>query len=302
LSRSRTPYQFGLKNFIKKMKLWSSDFVFSAPWKQTTEAVWKKYPNDDMTNVAHIDVIERKITKDGILVTTRLFGSHFSFPYIITQLLGLPEMCYAIEHSEVDLTNQKMTMRTVNYTFGSVLMAREKLVYSPNKDNPNETHLKQGAKVQINGKLNGKFASYFEQMLVDGFDSTSKVGRRALQKVLNTITVENILNTVKLELEELSSNMDEAVTKFDVEYTNITEKVIELSKDLEAASDMLNSEIQSFSNKIHTEFIQLITSLNSELTEVVIKLNLPESEFNLSNIRLCDAVIQAGISGKTENS
>lgn len=91
-----------------------------------------------MKNVAHIDVIERRITEDGKLVTTRLFGSHFSFPYLITQLLGLPEMCYAIEHSEVDLANQKMTMRTVNYTFGSVLMAREKLVYSSSKDNPNE--------------------------------------------------------------------------------------------------------------------------------------------------------------------
>merc|ERR1712142_1147587 len=96
LSRSRTPYQFGLKNFIKKMKLWSSDFVFSAPWKQTTEAVWKKYPNDQMPNVAFIDVIDRKITEDGRLLTTRLFGSQFSFPKLITTLLGLPEMCYAI--------------------------------------------------------------------------------------------------------------------------------------------------------------------------------------------------------------
>jgi len=279
------------------MKLWSSDFIFNAPWKQTTEAVWKKYPNDQMPNVAFIDVIDRKVTEDGKLLTTRLFGSKFSFPSLITHLLGLPEMCYAIELSEVDLKNQKMTLQMINYTFGSVLMAHEKLVYSPNKNNSNETHLKQGAKVQINGIT---FANYFEQMLVDRFDSTSKVGRKALQNVLKTITVENILNTVKTELNEISSDIDKAVTKFDVEY-NITEKVIELSKDLEAASDMLNSEIQSFSNKLYTDFLQLIRSLDSELSEVVVKLNLSDSELNLSNIRLSDAVNQAGISAKTES-
>jgi len=279
------------------MKLWSSDFIFNAPWKQTTEAVWKKYPNDQMPNVAFIDVIDRKVTEDGRLLTTRLFGSQFSFPSVITHLLGLPEMCYAVELSEVDLKNQKMTMRMINYTFGSVLMAHEKLVYSPNKDNPNETHLKQGAKIQINGIT---FSNYFEQMLVDRFDSTSKVGRKALQNVLKALTVENILNAVQTELDELSSDIDRAVTK--LEY-NITEKVIELSKDLDTASDMINTEIQSFSNKLHTDFLQLIRSLNSELSEVAIKLNLPESsDLKLSDLGLYDAVKQAGISGKSENS
>lgn len=281
------------------MKLWSSDFVFSAPWKQTTEAVWKKYPNDQMPNVAFIDVIDRKITEDGRLLTTRLFGSQFSFPKLITTLLGLPEMCYAIELSEVDLKTQKMTLRMINYTFGSVLTANEKLVYSPCKDNPNETHLKQGAKVQINGI---SFANYFEQMLVDRFDATSKLGRKAMQNVLQAITVENILNTIKKELNELSSDIDKTVTKLDTEYS-ITERIQELSKDLDTASSMINSEIQSYSNKLHSEFLQLIHSLDSELSQVAVKVELAgHSNVDLTNIRLYDAVKQAGITTKTNES
>lgn len=281
------------------MKLWSSDFVFSAPWKQTTEAVWKKYPNDQMPNVAFIDVIDRKITEDGRLLTTRLFGSQFSFPKLITTLLGLPEMCYAIELSEVDLKTQKMTLRMINYTFGSVLTANEKLVYSPCKDNPNETHLKQGAKVQINGI---SFANYFEQMLVDRFDATSKLGRKAMQNVLQAITVENILNTIKKELNELSSDIDKTVTKLDTEYS-ITERIQELSKDLDTASSMINSEIQSYSNKLHSEFLQLIHSLDSELSQVAVKVELAgHSNVDLTNIRLYDAVKQAGITTKTTES
>jgi len=277
------------------MKLWSSDFIFHAPWKQTTEAVWKKYPNELNPNVLTIDVIDRTITDDGRLLTTRLFGSRFSFPQLIVKLLGLPEMQYAIEFSEVDLKSQKMTQRTVNYTFGSVLTVNEKLVYSINKDNPNETHLKQGAKIHINGI---SFANYFEQMIVDTFDATSHKGRQAVQNVLNVITVENILDAVANELNELKSDIDNAVNKFDSEY-NITERVLELTKDLETASDMINDEIQSFSSKLQTEFLELANNLDSELSRVVISLEIPEQD---SKVGLYEAVKQAGISGKTRKS
>lgn len=155
------------------MKLWSSTFTFNAPWEKTTEAVWKKYPSEDTPHVVHIDVIDRKVTEDGRLLTTRLFGSQFNFPQFITSMLGLPEMCYAIELSEVDLKTQKMTLRMINSTFSSVLSVDEKLVYTPNTDNSTETYLSQGATVNINGI---PFNNYFEDMLVNRFDATAQLG------------------------------------------------------------------------------------------------------------------------------
>ena len=128
-------------------------------------------------------------------------------------------------------------------------------------------------------------------------------GRKAIQNVLKKITIENILSTVTNELHELSSDVDQAASKLDFEF-NITERVLELSKDLEQATSMINSEIQLFSNKLHTEFLQLIRTLNSELSQVVVKIKLSEhgSNVDLSKISLCEAVTQAGISGKSRNS
>jgi len=272
------------------MKLWSSNFVFNAPWSQTTEAVWKKYPNEQMPNVSHIDVIDRKVTQDGKLQTTRLIGSRFNFPQLITSLLGLPEMCYAIEVSEVDLKTQKMTLRTVNSTFDSVLSVNEKLVYSPSSDDPNHTHLKQSSKVNINGI---PFTSYFEDLIISGFEATSKLGRTAMQNVLNKITVENILNTVTNELHQLSHDIDSAASQF-----NIVDRISELSQDLDRASSMIESEIQHISDKLHSELLQLLQTLDTEVSQISVKINLSEhgSDLESSKIGLFEAVMKAGIS------
>lgn len=283
------------------MKLWSSDCVFNAPWKQTTEAVWKKYPNDEMPNVRHIDVLDRKVTSDGKLLTTRLIGSEFNFPQLITSILGLPSMCYAIEYSEVDLIAQKMTLQTLNSTFCSVLSVNEELTYTPNIENPKETVLKQTAKVHINGI---PFTDYFEDMIVSRFDSTSKNGRKALQKVLDILTIENIINHVTSELRQLSHEVDCTTCRFKDVFC-ISEKMGELSKDLNQASSMINSEFRYYSNKFQAEVTQVLENLDNELSQISVKIGLLDvkggelslhgDELITSKIGLFDAVMKAGI-------
>lgn len=275
------------------MKLWSINHIFNAPWKHTSEAVWKKYPNDQQPNVKTIDVLDRKVTADGRLVTTRLFGSQFAFPSLIVSLLGLPDICYAIEYSEVDLKTQTMSLRMINSTFGSVLSVDEKLVYTPNPLNSNETILKQGARINISGI---PFTNYFEEMLVSRFDASSKIGRSAVQKVVNTITVENILNAVTKELHALSCEVDAAANRID-DVLCISEKMSELAKDLDRASGMINTEIKCFSDKLHSELEQIIRSLESELSQISVKVNLNEfgPAFESSKTGLLEAVVRAGI-------
>lgn len=276
------------------MKFWSSACEFDAPWKQATEAVWKKYPNEHQPNVQHIDVLDRKITADGKLLTTRLFGSHFSFPKLITTLLGLPEICYAIEQSEVDLKTQQMTQRMINLTFGSVLTVNEKLVYSQSKENPSKTCLDQSAKVTIAGI---PFPDYFENMIVTRFDSTSTLGRKAIQQKIQTVTVEGILNTIERELSVLTSEINRAT--LDMKF-NLTERVLELYRDLDRAAGLINTEIQSFSEKLQSEFLQVIKTLDSELSQVVVKLRLSENgdAIELSRISISEAVQRAGITAQ----
>ncbi|XP_065676441.1 PRELI domain containing protein 3A-like [Hydra vulgaris] len=277
------------------MKLWSTEHVFSHPWKQVTEAAWRKYPNELNPNVLAIDVLDRNVLEDGRLVTTRIFGTQWIFPKVITTLLGMPEMCYAIESSEVDMKNEKMTLKMINYTFWGILAVEEKLVYQPNKENPNETRLTQGAKIQINGL---QFANYFEGVIAKNFESTSIKGRTALEQVLHKIKIENFYLTLAKKIEELSLDIDKAATFIDEELS-VTERIKELTDDLDKASSIINSEVKHFSTKIQNDLKHLFNDLNADLHEiqktVVVRDTNPRSS-------LVAAVQQAGITAKSNTN
>lgn len=273
------------------MKLWSVSDIFSAPWRYTTEAVWKKYPNDQQPHVKSIDVLDRRVTADGRLLTTRLFGSQFNFPSMIIQLLGLPDMSYAIEYSEVDLATQTMTLRTINSTFGSVLLVDETLVYTPSRESPSQTHLEQSAKIGISGI---PFSSYFEDMIIDNFGKNSAIGRSAVQKMVSTLGVENIISRVTKELQLLSQEVDTAANRMD---DKLSEKMSELAKELDEASCMVNEEIKYISHRLHSEMLHVLNGLEKELSHISVKVNLSKHgcTFESSKSGLFDAVMRAGI-------
>jgi len=279
------------------MKLWSTEHIFSHPFKKVTEAAWRKYPNEQNTNVVAIDVLDRNVTSEGKIHTTRIFGSHWHLPQLITALLGMPEMCYAVEHSEVDLKNEKMTLNMINYTFWGILAVEETLVYEPNKENINETLLTQSAIISINGI---QFSSYFEGVLVNNFESTSQKGRSALEQVLNKIKVENMLDAVRYELTELSSDLDKATAKFDSEY-HVSDRIQNISEDLDRATSFINTELQHVSSKLKNEFDTLVNKLDTEIHQISIELKT-KNDINSSNQQtLTSAVKQAGITAIQSN-
>jgi len=273
------------------MKLWTTEHTFSHPWKKVTEAAWKKYPNELNTNVTAIDVIDRKVTDNGKLYTTRIFGSTWNLPTFITTLLGMPDSCYAVEHSEVDVKNERMVLKMINYTFWGILAVEETLVYEPDKENPNQTSLTQGAKISVNGI---HFSNYFEDVICTNFESTSQKGRKALQQVLTKLEVESIISTVTKEIQELSADIDKATSKINEEF-HISEKLQGLSKDLDKATSIINSELQLFSEKLTSEFSNLISKLDTELDQITIKVSSYD-DGAFSNIGLSAAVKQSGIS------
>jgi len=276
------------------MKYWSVYDIFTEPWARTTEAVWKKYPNDEQPHVKSIDVLDRKVTADGRLLTTRLFGAQFSFPSLIVSLLGLPDMSYAIEYSEVDLKTQTMTLRQVNSTFGSVLLMDETVRYRPDAQNSNLTQLKQSARIGISGI---PFNGYFEGLIVDGLHKNSAVGRSVVLKTVKTLGVEYLIDGVTAELRELSQEIDNTASRIE---DTLSEKMAELAKDLDQASGMINDEIRKITRSCHSEMLQILNGLESELTQVSVKINLSEHgcTFESAKTGLLEAVIRAGITVK----
>lgn len=276
------------------MKLWTKEHTFSHPWREVTEAAWKKYPNEHNTNVTAIDVIERKVSEDGLLSTTRIFGSNWNFPALLATVLGLPEQCYAVERSEVDLNKQTMTLKMVNYTFLGILAVEETLVYAASKDNPKETQLTQDAKISVNGI---SFSGYFEDLVVSNYDSNSVKGRTAIEQVVNKIKIENILDAVTEELQELKTDIDNATTKLNNEF-HVTEKLEELTEDLDKATNLINTELSRFSTFLSEEFHQLVKRLSSELDQITVRVGNIDSDLNTKKINLSDAVKNAGIGVK----
>jgi len=273
------------------MKLYSVSDVFNAPWKCTTEAVWKKYPNEKQTSVKHIDVLDRRVTEDGRLLTTRLFGAELSFPSLIVSLLGLPDMCYSIEYSEMDLKSQTFILRTFNSTFSSFCSVDEKLVYSPSRDDPSRTELQQSYKVSA---FNIPLAGRFEDTMIGDIKKNSAIGRSVVKNLVSTLSVENIIDRVTLELRELSQELALNANRID---DALSEKMAELAKDLDRASGMINNEIQHISHRVHSEMLQILDGLENELSQIADKVNLSQHgfEFESSKMGLLEAVMKAGI-------
>merc|ERR1712059_128629 len=209
------------------MKLWSSEYIFRHPWNTVTEACWRKYPNEMNPNVKAIDVVDRKITDDGRLLTTRIFGSHWNLPTLITSLLGMPEMCYAVEHIEVDPKVKRMTLKMINYTFMGLMAVEETVVYEPSISDPNITLMTQGAKISVTGV---SFKDYFDGVIVNNFSSNSSNGRLALEQV--------IAKKVNFEFTQFVNKIDQELSQIHISVTPTLEAAV--SSEISGGSSRLS--------------------------------------------------------------
>lgn len=195
-------------------------------------------------NVKAIDVVDRKITDDGRLLTTRIFGSHWNLPSLITTLFGMPEMCYAVEHIEVDPKLKRMTLKMINYTFLGLMAVEETVVYEPSISDPNITLMTQGAKISVTGV---SFKDYFEGVIVNNFSANSSNGRMALEQVIAKINLEDIMDAVN-------------------------EGITDMSKSFDKAMSILDSEVEQFAKKVNFEFTQLVNKIDQELSQIHINI------------------------------
>lgn len=96
-------------------------------------------------------------------------------------------MCYASEKSEVDPTNKRMSLKTINLTFGRHISVDEVLHYIPHPTDPQKTLLKQEATVSVHGV---PLSYYMEDMITSKISSNANKGRQGLEWVINMINAE----------------------------------------------------------------------------------------------------------------
>ena len=177
------------------MNIWSSEHVFNHSWENVVKAALQKYPNPLNPGVIGVDVVDRKI-ENGLIKSHRLLVSQWSMAPWISKLLGGNKICYASEHSQIDLQSRTMSLRSRNLTFNNVLNVDEKLVYSIHPEDESKTLLKQEALITVQ---NVPLIDYLENALITKMNANAQKGRLAIEFIIHKMNnmTDDATNTVK---------------------------------------------------------------------------------------------------------
>lgn len=189
------------------MKIWSSEYVFNHPWETVTQAAWRKYPNPLNESVIGVDVVDRKVDRDGKLLSHRVLTTTWGIPNWAIMLIGLHPVTYASEHSIVDPIEKSLELKSSNISLQNFISIDEKLVYTPHPTIQNATLLKQEAVVTVKGL---SLASRLEQMVTNTISSKASAGREGLELIIQKINEEmkDFASTAKRGLEDMKSSVD----------------------------------------------------------------------------------------------
>jgi len=186
------------------MKIWESQHTFSHPWETVTKAMWRKYPNPLNPHVVGVDVVNRRVTPEGNLVSERLMTTEWGLANWVKKLIGFEEHAYAHEISTVDAKNKTLAINSRNLTFDSTVSVEERITYSPDPQDADKTVMTQQAIVTVQGV---PLTSYMEQLVTSSIAGNATKGREALESVI--LRVQSEAKDIKDTLSKLDDIIKE---------------------------------------------------------------------------------------------
>jgi len=243
------------------MKVWTSEHIFNHPWETVTQAVWRKYPNPHNTAVVGTDVLDRRVVQ-GVLHTHRLISSRWGLPSWAQRILGADRICYGYEQSKVDPTERTMEMQTRNVTFASTVSMDERLVYSPDPSNEDQTILRSETIITVKGV---PLTDYMENFLISTVSRNSFKGRDALEWIICKINtnVEDLVATAKNTSTEVLTTTRRSITEMtDSASRSVDDLSMCAKKSVDEISDVAKKSIDdiSYVTKKSINEIQNITT------------------------------------------
>ncbi|KAJ3302475.1 hypothetical protein HDV03_004963 [Kappamyces sp. JEL0829] len=168
------------------MKEVATEFYWHYPWTNFTYGNFNKYPNEFATHVVSVDVIDRNITKDGLLVTDRILQLKQPIPSILRKIgLPFPETTYFLERSILNPQTKHYEATTHNLSMRSFFQAIE---ICSIKADPEQGGTKFQQKAQFTA------CTYFNRLVEDAavsrFESNAEQGREAMKLVLEKLHLE----------------------------------------------------------------------------------------------------------------
>jgi len=193
------------------MKIWESQHTFSHPWETVTQALWQKYPNPLNPHVVGVDIIDRRVTKEGNLFSERLMTTEWGLANWVKKLIGFEEHAYAHEISTVDPKEKTLSINSHNLTFNSKVNVEENITYVPHPDDPvGKTLMTQQAIVTVQGV---PLTSYMEQLMTTSIAGNASNGRLALENVIMRVQSEakDIKDTLNKLDSDLKTSLDDII-------------------------------------------------------------------------------------------
>lgn len=188
------------------MKEVETNFYWDYPWKLFTFGNFNKYPNDFATHVVSVDVIQRNLTPEGLLVTDRLLQLKQPIPSILRRIgLPLPETSYFLERSIINPQTQHYEATSYNLSMRSFFQAIE--ICSVKAD-------PEKGGTQFTQKARFTACSYFSRLVEDAavsrFESNALKGRAGMQSVLKKLEdeLEWFSREVKVHVNQVKAQLD----------------------------------------------------------------------------------------------
>eukprot|EP00127_Corallochytrium_limacisporum_P001405 Clim_evm27s55 gene=Clim_evmTU27s55 len=171
------------------MKLFEATHTFLRPWSVMTAAAWQKYPNPLRPDVVAVDVLDRRVTEDGKLLTQRLITYEGKLPAWFSSLFGNEPLCYSFEESIVDPKTQTMTQTTRNLTGNNVLSVSEICEYKAGESG--NTVQDQVAEIRAFAGFSA-LCHRIENHVHQQFDKSAQKGREAIECVAEMLHLDHM--------------------------------------------------------------------------------------------------------------
>lgn len=274
-----------------------STYIFKHAWAPTVEGAFNKYPNEYQPNVLCLDILDRKLDENGILVTEKLMVSNFDQSETMKKAmraLGIPiqDRQITLEMSKLNLENKSYLMRSLNYTYFDVIKIHEQLNYSVAPDS--QTLLTQSTLCDMDAKNYSIMLRWavtlLEKLCLKVAANNMPKGRIAMNKIIPNLMQEfnEITHFTEIveDLEALVKNKVEVAEKMMVEFGDVV--LSEISKVQKGIANTLTvpEQEEDFSKEKEITLILDQKTIESKRDEIIANLSLLSSNLSQNSGQL----------------
>ncbi|CAE6515332.1 unnamed protein product [Rhizoctonia solani] len=187
------------------VKIFSQSHAYDDNWATVALAFFLRYPNPFAAHVLSCDVIDRSLTSEGSLRTTRLILKRGNLPRWFPSGVVARSESWIIEESEVDTFGRRVNCTTRNLEHTKALRVIEQVTLHPLEDG----RTLQTTEARFQSRFGWGLTKRIENYASSKFRSNIEKSRQGIFLVLN------LLRESRMQLQPLGGGIGSTGTVFD---------------------------------------------------------------------------------------